>query len=141
MREEVLHGGQLAHRRSTEYASWIFEALETGRPFSFGGNVLNAGLVPNLPASACVEVLCTADRSGITPGFAGPLPPQCAALNMTNINVHELAIQAALTRRRDYIYQAALLDPHTAAELTIDEIVALCDELLTAHARYLPEYS
>ena len=141
MREEVLHGAQLAHKRSTEYASWIFEALETGAPFSFGGNVLNTGLIPNLPLSACVEVLCVADRSGITPGYAGPLPPQCAALNLTNINVHELAIQAALTRRREHIYQAALLDPHTAAELTIDEIVALCDELIAAHAAYLPEYN
>lgn len=140
MRDEVLGGSQLAHKRSTEYASWIIEALETGASFSFGGNVLNTGLITNLPANACVEVPCLADRSGITPGHVGELPPQCAALNQTNINVQELTIQAALTRKRDHIYQAALLDPHTAAELTIDETVALCDELIAAHAGYLPEY-
>lgn len=140
MRDEVLHGDQLAHKRSTEYASWIFEALETGNPFTFAGNVLNRRLITNLPDDSCVEVLCTADKSGITPGHVGALPPQCAAMNMTNVNVHELTIQAALTRKRDHIYQAAMLDPHTAAELTIDEIVALCDELIEAHAGYLPEY-
>jgi alpha-galactosidase len=140
LREQVLADAQLAHKRSSEYASWIIEALEGGAAYAFGGNVLNTGLIANLPREACVEVLCTADRSGITPGHVGALPPQCAALNMTNVNVQELAIQAALTRRREHVYQAALLDPHTAAELTIDEIVALCDELIAAHGDYLPEY-
>lgn len=140
MREQVLGEAALEHKRSTEYASWIIEALETGQAYTFGGNVMNTGLITNLPASACVEVLCAADRSGITPGYVGSLPPQCAALNQTNINVQELAIQAALTLRREHIYQAALLDPHTAAELSIDEIVAMCDELIAAHGAYLPEY-
>jgi len=140
MRGELIADRPLAHKRSTEYASYIIAALETGEAFSFAGNVLNAGLITNLPAGACVEVNCVADRSGITPGHVGALPPQCAALNQMNLNVIELAIQAALTRRREHIYQAAMLDPHTAAELTIDEIVALCDDLLEAHAGWLPEY-
>ena len=128
------------HQRTGEYASYIFEAMETGVPFTFGGNVPNTGLITNLPYNCCVEVMCVADRSGVTPTFVGDLPPQLAALNRTNINVVELTIEAALTRKRDYIYQAALLDPHTAAELTIDEIVALCDDLIAAHGDYLPRY-
>lgn len=115
--------------------------METGTPFTFGGNVLNKGLITNLPAGCCVEVMCVADRSGVTPTFVGGLPPQCAALTRTNVNVHELAIEAALTRKREHIYHAALLDPHTAAELTIDEIVALCDELIEVHGEYLPKYA
>lgn len=140
LRESLLSEESLAHERTHEYASYILEALETGRPFTFGGNVLNSGLIPNLPANCCVKVTCVADRSGITPTWAGPLPPQCAALNRTNINVQELAVEAALTRCRDRVYQAALLDPHTAAELTIDEIVALCDALFDAHQDLLTEY-
>lgn len=140
MREELVSDKPLSYRRSTEYASYIISALETGEAFSFAGNVLNTGLITNLPAEACVEVNCVADRSGITPGYVGALPPQCAAVNQTNINVQELAIQAALTLRREHIYQAALLDPHTAAELAPDEIISLCDELLAAHADCLPQY-
>ena len=109
-------------------------------PFTFGGNVLNTGLITNLPDDCCVEVMCVADRTGITPTYVGDLPPQCAALTRTNVNVQELTILAALTQRRDYIYQAALLDPHTAAQLTIDQIIALCDDLIEAHGDYLPEY-
>ncbi len=125
------------HQRTTEYASYIFDAMETGVPFTFGGNVLNKGLITNLPNNCCVEVMCVADRSGVTPTHVGDLPPQLAALNRTNINVHELTIEAALTLKKDYIYQAALCDPHTAAELTIDEIVAMCDDLIAAHGSYL----
>ncbi len=102
--------------------------METGQPFAFGGNVLNTGLIPNLPEGCCVEVMCVADRSGVTPTYAGPLPEQCAALTRTNVNVQLLTIEAALTHKKEHLYQAALLDPHTAAELTIDEIVSLCDE-------------
>lgn len=128
------------HERGHEYASYIMEAVETGGPFTFGGNVLNDGLITNLPGGACVEVMCVADRNGVTPTHVGDLPPQCAALNRTNINVQELTIEAALTQRKDHIYQAAMLDPHTAEELTIDEIVSLCDELIEAHGDYLPAY-
>jgi len=140
MREELLTDSPIEHRRTHEYASCIIEATLTGVPFTFGGNVLNKGLITHLPTDACVEVMCVADRSCVTPTYVGDLPAQCAALNRTNINVQEVTIQAALTQRRDYIYQAALLDPHTAGELTIDEIVSLCDDLIDAHAEYLPAY-
>jgi alpha-galactosidase len=140
MREYLLSDQPLEHDRGGEYASYIFEAMETGVPYTLGGNVLNKNLITNLPYDACVEVMCVVDGNGVTPAGVGALPPQCAALTRTNINVQELTIEAALTRRRDHIYQAALLDPHTAAELTIDEIVSLCDELIEAHGDYLPEY-
>ncbi len=130
----------LEHKRSGEYASYILDAIETGKPFTFGGNVLNTGLITNLPNGCCVEVMCVADRSGITPTFVGDLPPQCASLTRTNVNVQEMTIAAALTQRKDHIYRAAMLDPHTAAELTIDEIVAMCDELIEAHGDFMPAY-
>ncbi len=133
-------GEALPHTRSEEYASYMLEAMETGNPYTFGGNVLNRGLITNLPENAVVEVTCLADQNGITPTVAGTLPPQLAALNRTNINVQDLAIEAALTRRRDYIYHAAMLDPHTAAELTMDQITNLCDDLIEAHGCYLPAY-
>ena len=140
MRAELLADKPLHHQRGHEYASYIFGAVLSGVPYTFGGNVLNTGLIPNLPTNACVEVMCVADRNGVTPTYAGELPPQCAALTRTNVNVQELTIEAALTQRRDHIYQAAMLDPHTAAELTIDEIIALCDELIEAHGSFLPVY-
>ena len=141
MKKLLLNEESLPHDRGEEYASYIFGALETGKPYTFGGNVLNKGLITNLPNNCCVEVLCVADRSGINPTYVGALPPQCAALTRTNVNVQELTIEAALTCKKDYIYQAALLDPHTAAELTIDEIISLCDELIEAHGEYLPAYT
>jgi alpha-galactosidase len=139
---QILGGDEpLEHERTGEYASYIFDACETGTPYTFGGNVLNKGLITNLPPDCCVEVMCVADRNGITPTIVGDLPPQCAALNRTNINVHELTIEAALTLKKDHIYQAALLDPHTAAELTIDQTVSLCDDLIDAHGDFLPKYT
>jgi alpha-galactosidase len=140
MRDYLLSDKALDHQRTGEYASYMIEAMETGTPYTIGGNVLNTGLITNLPNGCCVEVLCVVDRNGITPTFVGDLPLQCAALTRTNVNVQELTIEAALTRKREHIYQAALLDPHTAAELTIDEIVNLCDDLIEAHGEYLPEY-
>lgn len=140
MREDLLTDKPLEHKRSEEYASYILEAVETGIPYTFGGNVLNRNLITNLPTGCCVEVMCVADRNGVTPTCYGALPPQCAALTRTNVNVQELTIEAALTLKREHIYHAALLDPHTAAELTIDEIISLCDELIDAHGSYLPEY-
>ncbi len=126
--------------RSHEYGSYIINSIETGELSVFNGNVVNDGLITNLPDNCTVEVMCVADRNGVTPTFVGDLPPQCAALTRTNVNVHELTIEAALTLRKEHIYQAALLDPHTGAELTIDEIVALCDALIEAHGDYLPTY-
>lgn len=140
LRDFLLSDQPLSHERSGEYASYIFDAMETGTPYTIGGNVLNKGLITNLPNNCCVEVACVVDRNGVTPTYVGELPPQCAALTRTNVNVHELAIEAALTSKREHIYHAALLDPHTAAELTIDEIVSLCDELIEAHGDYLPKY-
>ncbi|WP_067624691.1 alpha-glucosidase/alpha-galactosidase [Alicyclobacillus acidiphilus] len=140
MREELVQNAQLTHQRTHEYASYIMEAIETNVPFKIGANVMNTGLIPNLPAQACVEVPCLVDASGVTPTYVGNLPPQCAALNRTNINTQLLTIEAAITRKRDHIYHAAMLDPHTSAELSIDDIVALCDDLIEAHGSWLPEF-
>ncbi len=138
-RDALVHNKQLTHERSLEYASYIMEAMETNKPIKIGGNVLNHGLIPNLPANAVVEVPCLVDKSGICPTFVGVLPEQCAAMNRTNINVQLLTLEAARTGRRDYVYQAALLDPHTAAELSIDDIIAMCDDLIAAHGDWLPK--
>jgi len=142
MRESLVENKNLTHERSWEYGSRIIEAIETDVPFAFGGNVLNkGGLIDNLPKKAIVEVKCLADGNGITPTYVGELPEQCAALNRTNINTQLLTIEAAITGKKEYIYQAALLDPHTAAELSIDDIIALCDDLIAAHGDWLPEYN
>ena len=130
----------LSHTLSLEYGSAIMEAIVTDRPAKIGGNVLNRNFIPNLPADAVVEVPCLVDRNGIQGTYVGALPTQCAAMNMTNINVQLLTVEAALTLKKDKIYQAAMLDPHTAAELSIDDIVRLCDDLIAAHGKMLPEY-
>ncbi|MNI76241.1 Alpha-galactosidase [compost metagenome] len=109
-------------------------------PFKIGGNVLNTGLITNLPREACVEVPCLVDASGVTPTYVGDLPPQCAALNRTNINTQLLTIEAAVTGKKEHIYHAAMLDPHTSAELSMDDIVAMCDDLIAAHGQWLPEF-
>ncbi len=140
MRAALVENRSLTHERTEEYAASILDAMETDKPFKLAGNVRNDGLISNLPAEACVEVPCLVDASGVTPCRVGALPPQLAALNMTNVNVQLLAIEAALTRKREYVYQAALLDPHTAAELSIDDTVALCDELIEAHGSWLPAF-
>ena len=137
---ELTANPYLSHTRSKEYASYIMEAMETDKPVKIGGNVLNNGLITNLPSNACVEVPCLVDRNGVQPCYVGDLPEQCAALNRTNINVQLMAIEAAMTRRKEAIYQAVMLDPHTGAELSIDDIVAMCDELIEAHGDWLPEY-
>lgn len=129
----------LTHERSREYVSFILEAIETDTPYEIAGNVLNTGyLISNLPAQACVEVPCLVDGNGIQPIHFGALPEQCAALNRTNINMQLLAIEAALTGKREHVYQAAMLDPHTSAELSIDDIVKMCDELLELNKEFLP---
>lgn len=138
---ELTDNPTLTHERSHEYASYIMEAMETNRPIKIGGNVLNTGLITNLPSNAVVEVPCLVDSSGIAPTAIGDLPEQLAALNRTNINPQLLTIEAARTLQKDYIYQAAMLDPHTAAELSIDDIVSLCDDLIQAHEDWLPKYT
>ena len=139
-RDELTKDPHLTHTRTHEYASYIMEAMETGKPYKIGGNVINNGLITNLPRNACVEVPCLVDRSGVTPCYVGDLPEQCAALNRTNINVQLLTIEAAMTRKKETIYQAAMMDPHLQSELSIDDIVSLCDELIAAHQGWLPEY-
>ncbi|UVI28221.1 alpha-glucosidase/alpha-galactosidase [Paenibacillus spongiae] len=141
-REALINNAELTHERTHEYASYILEAIETNVPFKIGGNVMNTGgLISNLPREACVEVPCLVDRSGVNPTYVGALPPQLAALNRTNINTQLLTIEAAITRKREHIYHAAMLDPHTAAELSMDDIVAMCDDLIEAHGDWLPKYN
>ena len=137
---ELTKNPTLTHERTREYASYIMEAMETNVPTQIGGNVLNHGLITNLPQNACVEVPCLVDRNGVQPTFVGDLPEQCAALNRTNINVQLLTIEAARTLKKDYIYQAAMVDPHTSSELPIDKIVAMCDDLIEAHGSWLPHF-
>ncbi len=140
--QELLENGVKDHERSLEYASRIMEAIVTGNPYSIGGNVLNTGhLITNLPENACVEVPCLVDGYGVHPCHVGALPVQCAAMNMTNINVQLLTIEAAATRKKEHIYQAAMLDPHTASELDIDTIKKMVDDLIEAHGDYLPKYN
>ncbi len=138
--QEMVGNKALTHKRTHEYGSYIMEAMETDVPCKIGGNVINGGLIENLPDEACVEVPCLVDRNGIQGCYVGRLPEQCAAMNRTQINVHLLSIEAAVTGRRDAIYQAAMLDPHTSAELPIDKIKAMCDDLIAAHGAYLPAY-
>ena len=139
-RDELTKDPHLTHTRTYEYASYIMEAMETNRAYKIGGNVLNNGLITNLPRNACVEVPCLVDASGVTPCYIGDLPEQCAAMNRTNINVQLLTIEAAMTRRKEKIYQAAMMDPHLQSELSIDDIVHLCDDLIAAHEGWLPKY-
>ena len=139
-KNKILQDGKITHERSREYASYIMEAIITNKPIKIGGNVLNTGLIDNLPSEACVEVPCLVDGNGISPCYVGRLPVQLAAMNMTNINVHLLTIEAAHTKSREKIYQATMLDPHTAAELSIDDIVKMCDEMIKAHGEYMKDY-
>ena len=139
-KNNILKDGKITHERSREYASYIMESVVTNNPYKIGGNVINKGCIENLPADACVEVPCMIDGNGVNPCRVGRLPVQLAAMNMTNINVQLLAIEAAATRKKEYIYQAAMLDPHTAAELSIDDIVKMCDELIDAHGDYMKMY-
>ena len=138
--EELQNDSGLSHNLTLEYGSGIMNAIVTNVPYQINGNIMNNGFITNLPADAVVEVPCLVDSNGVQGTYVGKLPTQCAAMNMTNINVQLLTIEAALTRKRERIYQAAMLDPHTAAELSIDDIVKLCDDLIEAHGDMLPKY-
>ncbi len=131
--KSLMEGGSVQHTRSREYASYIMEAIATNTPYKIGGNVLNKGLIPNLPYNACVEVPCLVDGNGITPTYVGELPLQLAAMNSSNIWPQMLTVEAAHTGSREMIYQAAMMDPHTGAQLSTDEIVSLCNDLIEAH--------
>lgn len=132
-REKLLNHENIEHTRSNEYGSRIIEAMVTNTPYKIGGNVLNTGLITNLPSEATVEVPCMVDRTGINPTYVGDLPLQLAAMNSSNIYPQLLTVEAAVTHNKETLYQAAMADPHTAAELSIDDIVSMCDELLEAH--------
>ncbi|MGI5857017.1 MAG: alpha-glucosidase/alpha-galactosidase [Candidatus Merdivicinus sp.] len=140
MRDSLLKDSHIEHKKTHEFASYIIRAVLEDKPFRIHGNVLNTGLITNLPQNACVEVPVMVDRNGLNPCYVGDLPEQCAALNRTNINVQLLTIKAAETLQKSYIYQAAMMDPHTSSELSIDDIKALCDDLIEAHGDWLPKY-
>lgn len=126
-------------KRSHEYGATIIHSLETGTPSVIYGNVENCGLIDNLPAGCCVEVPCLVDKNGIQPLKVGHLPIQLAALMQTNINVQALTVEALLAGKREHLYHAAMLDPHTASELSLEQIWRLIDELIVAHREWLPE--
>jgi len=136
MASRARHGSS----HSGEYGTLIIHSMETGQPRVVYGNVGNNGVIANLPHDCVVEVPCLVDRNGVQPTSIGSLPPQLAALMQTNINVQRLTVEAALTGKREHIYQAAMLDPHTAAELDLDQITSMVDELIEAHGDFLPEY-
>ncbi len=143
-REEVESGAPIEMKRSHEYAAFIIRAIEANQDWSFNGNVPNsldrrsAALIPNLPADSIVEVPCLVNRAGVQPCHTGELPAQLAGLNRSHISVHQLAVEAALTGNRDALYQAVMLDPHTASVLSLDEIWQMTDELIEAHGDALP---
>ena len=126
-------------RRSVEYGSLIIHSLETGTARVVYGNVPNNSLIENLPAGCCVEVPCVVDKNGIQPVRIGRIPSQLAALMQTNVNVQALAVEAVLKGDRNLVYHAAMFDPHTSAELDLDQISALVDELIAAHGEWIPE--
>ncbi|HET89410.1 MAG TPA: alpha-glucosidase/alpha-galactosidase [Chloroflexi bacterium] len=130
----------LAVERTHEYGAYIIHSLETGTPRVIYGNLPNRGLIDNLPAECIVELPCLVDRNGVQPVHVGPLPLHLAALIQTNVNVQALTVEAALTGKREHIYHAAMLDPHTGAELDVEQIWQLVDDLIEAHGPWLPTY-
>jgi alpha-galactosidase len=126
---------------SVEYGSLIIHSMETGVPRTIYGNVPNNNIIGNLPEGCCVEVPCLVDSIGVQPTRIGAIPPHLAALMQTNINVQALTVEAAITQKREHIYHAAMLDPHAAAELSLDQIWSMVDDLIEAHGSYLPDYN
>ena len=127
-------------KRSKEYASYIMDAVVNNKEVTINGNVMNKGYIDNLPSNCCVEVPCLVNSNGNTPQSTGRLPEHLAALMRTNINVQILTAEAALTKKKEHIYHAALLDPLTGANLSIDEIYSMVDRLIQEHHNYLPQY-
>ncbi|RZO46787.1 MAG: alpha-glucosidase/alpha-galactosidase [Proteobacteria bacterium] len=125
--------------QSHEYAASIINGLENGKEVTINGNVSNEGLIDNLPGNISVEVPCLINTNGIQPVRVGALPTHLAALMMTNINVQQLTVEASLSGKKEHVYHAAMLDPHTAAELSVDEIWHLVDDLLEAHGEMIPK--
>ena len=127
-------------KRSNEYASYIMDAVVNNKEVTINGNVMNKGYIDNLPSNCCVEVPCRVNSNGNTPQSTGRLPEHLAALMRTNINVQILTAEAALTKKKEHIYHAAMLDPLTGANLSIDEIYSMVDRLIEEHHNYLPQY-
>jgi alpha-galactosidase len=139
--EELLGRLKAELTLSVEYGAVIVHAIETGQPAVVYGNVANRDLIPNLPTGCCVEVPCLVDGNGVQPTVVGSLPPQCAAVNRTNVNVQELAVAAALTGDRRHVYHAVMLDPLTGALLELRQIRAMVDDLFAAEASWLPNFA
>jgi len=137
---DLVSANRLDVKFSGEYGAKIMRAIATGKPAVINGNVPNHGLIDNLPAGACVEVPCLVDGNGITPTRVGALPPHLTAMMQTNINVQALTLEAIRTGKREHVYHAAMMDPHTAAELSLDEIWSLVDDLIEAHGDWMPAF-
>jgi alpha-galactosidase len=140
LRRDLEGGKPIDVCRSNEYAAGIIHAAVTGQPALIYGNVPNDGLIQNLPDECIVEVPCHVDHNGIQPIRIGRIPSQLAAVMRLSVSVQELTVEAALTKKRDRIYQAALLDPHTSAELSPDQIWKLVDDMIEQHGSLLPAY-
>lgn len=138
---ELTNGGALTIQRSDEYASDIVQSIWTGEPSVIYGNVRNDELITNLPYGCAVEVPCLVDRNGIQPTSVGALPPQLAAVMQSNVSVQGLVVDALMNENPESIYHAAMMDPHTAAELDLNQIWSLVDDLRAAHGRWLPEWA
>ena len=137
----MLSDSDLTHTRTHEYASYIMEAIVTDNPIRIGGNVLNKGhLIEDFSELTCVEVPCLVDGMGIHPTYVGHLPPMLAAMNLSNINPQLLTIEAAHTKKREDILHAVMMDPHTSAELSVDDMAKMVDELIEAHGPYMAMY-
>jgi len=140
--KRMLADNQVSISKSVEYGSQIINSMETGDPSVIYGNVANRHHITNLPTGCCVEVPCLVDAQGVQPTHIGDLPPQLAAMCRSNIAVQELTVEAFLTGKREHIYHAVMMDPHTSSQLTLDEIWRMCDELIDAHQRdgFLPQF-
>ena len=139
--KEYREANEIVVEASHEYASQIMNSVVTGEPSVIYGNIPNKGYIPQLPEGCAVEVPTLVDNNGLHPTVVRDIPPQLIGLMRTNINVQDLTVQALLTENRDHIYHAAMLDPHTAAELDLDQIWALTDDLLSAHDEWLPDFA
>jgi Alpha-galactosidases/6-phospho-beta-glucosidases, family 4 of glycosyl hydrolases len=139
--EDYRRADRIEVKPSKEYASSIVNSVWTGEPSVIYGNLRNNGVITSLPGNAAVEVPCLVDDNGLQPTYIGDLPPQLTALIRTNINVQELTVRALVEENREHIYHAAMMDPHTAAELDLDQIWNLVDDLIEAHGTMLPEWA
>jgi len=138
--EEYKSADKIDVPNSVEYASEIINSVWTGTPSVIYGNIANKGYIPQLPEGCAVEVPCLVDRNGIQPTRVDDIPPQLIAIMRSNINVQELTVQALMTENREHIYHAAMMDPHTGAELDLDQIWEMVDELIDAHGDWLPSW-